>query len=296
MMKFDLHMHTTRHSPDSNMDPFDLVRKAQELKLDGVVITEHDWLWTDEELNELRTAAPGLVVLAGIEVGAREGHFLVYGVNDPFLLPVGIPVKELCREVHRQGGAVVTAHPFRWGQPFDEILSEESPGARRLGVNEQQHGPGVPKAHRPSPAAIRLRGPRQQQRASSKCLGNLLHRVRRRHPRQPRPGRRHPGAPHHGPGALAEGARRAEKAPVSQSMPGLSSSVAASARNRAPPRWAVAFPAAGSQKHTTRLAFSRSPSRMYAIARNSPSPGSLPLFSLAAFSRAAMAPFQLPVR
>jgi predicted metal-dependent phosphoesterase TrpH len=127
MMKFDLHMHTTRHSPDSDMDPFDLVRKAQDLKLDGVVITEHDWLWTEEELSELRTAAPGLVVLAGIEVGTREGHFLVYGVNDPFLLPVGIPVKDLCREVHRQGGAVVAAHPFRWGQPFDEILTEESP-------------------------------------------------------------------------------------------------------------------------------------------------------------------------
>ena len=127
MMKFDLHMHTTRHSPDSDMDPFDLVQRAQELKLDGVVITEHDWLWTEPELNELRAAAPGLVVLAGVEVGTREGHFLVYGVHDPFALPVGIPVAELCREVHRQGGAVVAAHPFRWGQPFDDILREERP-------------------------------------------------------------------------------------------------------------------------------------------------------------------------
>ena len=30
-------------------------------------------------------------------------------------------------EVHRQGGAVVAAHPFRWGQPFDEIIYEEQP-------------------------------------------------------------------------------------------------------------------------------------------------------------------------
>jgi predicted metal-dependent phosphoesterase TrpH len=142
MMKFDLHMHTTRHSPDSDMDPLDLVQRAQELRLDGVVITEHDWLWTETELNELRAAAPGLVVLAGVEVGAREGHFLVYGVHDPFTLPVGIPVAELCQEVHRQGGAVVAAHPFRWGQPFDDILREERPdldGVELMSNNMDKH-------------------------------------------------------------------------------------------------------------------------------------------------------------
>src|SRR5881398_3107789 len=106
-MKFDLHMHTTRHSPDSAMDPLVLVRQARRVCLDGVVITEHDWLWTEDELNELRTAEPGLVVLAGIEVSCREGHFLAYGVHNPFAVPRGIGVAALCREVHRQGGAVV---------------------------------------------------------------------------------------------------------------------------------------------------------------------------------------------
>jgi hypothetical protein len=120
-------MHTTRHSPDSEMDPFALVRRALELKLDGVVITEHDWLWTEEELDELRAAARGLVVLGGIEVSCRQGHFLTYGVRDPFALPHGIGVADLCREVHKQGGAVVAAHPFRWGQRFDEILKNEKP-------------------------------------------------------------------------------------------------------------------------------------------------------------------------
>jgi predicted metal-dependent phosphoesterase TrpH len=126
-MKFDLHIHTARHSPDSVLDPLALVRRAAEVGLDGVVITEHDWLWTEGELDELRRAAPGLVVLAGIEVTCREGHFLTYGVRDPFALPQGIGVAELCREVHRQGGAVVAAHPFRWGQPFGEILEQERP-------------------------------------------------------------------------------------------------------------------------------------------------------------------------
>jgi predicted metal-dependent phosphoesterase TrpH len=126
-MLFDLHMHTTRHSPDSQMDPFVLVQRAREIGLDGIVITEHDKLWSEAELDELRTAAPGLVVLAGIEVSAAEGHFLVYGVTEPEKVRPHIGVAALCQEVHRQGGVVVAAHPFRWGQPFEDILREERP-------------------------------------------------------------------------------------------------------------------------------------------------------------------------
>src|SRR4051812_44903005 len=126
-MKFDMHIHTTRHSPDSALEPDELVRQARVVGLDGVVITEHDWLWTENELAELRQTAPGLVILAGVEVSAREGHFLCYGVKEPSRIPRGIGVASLCQEVHRQGGVVVAAHPFRWGQPFREILREQQP-------------------------------------------------------------------------------------------------------------------------------------------------------------------------
>ena len=49
-MKFDLHLHTNRHSPDSQIHPLALFRRAQKIGLNGLVITEHDWLWTEEEL------------------------------------------------------------------------------------------------------------------------------------------------------------------------------------------------------------------------------------------------------
>jgi predicted metal-dependent phosphoesterase TrpH len=126
-MKFDLHLHTSRHSPDSIMPPQMMVQRACEIGLDGVVITEHDWLWPPEELDELRAIEPNLVVLSGVEVTTREGHFLAYGLTDPFAVPNGIGVADLCREVHRQGGAVVAAHPYRWNQPFDDILRQERP-------------------------------------------------------------------------------------------------------------------------------------------------------------------------
>jgi predicted metal-dependent phosphoesterase TrpH len=126
-MKLDLHLHTTRYSPDSHMEPLAMLRRAREVGLDGVVITEHDCLWTEAELDVLRAMGDGLVVMSGIEVSAREGHVLVYGVTNPFALPRGIGMAELCREVHRQGGAAVAAHPFRWGQPIDHILKSERP-------------------------------------------------------------------------------------------------------------------------------------------------------------------------
>jgi predicted metal-dependent phosphoesterase TrpH len=126
-MKFDLHLHTSRYSSDSLMPVLAMLDRARQLGLEGLVITEHDWLWTEAELDELRAVAPQLVLYSGIEVSAREGHFLAYGVHNPFAVPAGMGVADLCREVHAQGGAVVAAHPFRWGQDFDEVLARERP-------------------------------------------------------------------------------------------------------------------------------------------------------------------------
>ncbi len=125
LITFDMHLHTSRHSPDGQSNPFSLARHAWELGLTGIIITEHDWLWCDEELDELRAATPGLQIYSGVEVSAYEGHFLCYGITDPMKLSKGIALKDLCTEVHAQGGAIIAAHPYRWGQNFDEILAQE---------------------------------------------------------------------------------------------------------------------------------------------------------------------------
>jgi len=123
-MKFDLHLHTSRHSPDSVTDPFDLLRSARRAGLDGVVLTEHDYWWPDDELAELRAFAPELVILSGMEVTGRGGDVLVYGITDPTVFFRGIGWVDLVREVHKQGGAAVAAHPNRWGQPFERLVAE----------------------------------------------------------------------------------------------------------------------------------------------------------------------------
>jgi predicted metal-dependent phosphoesterase TrpH len=156
MMKFDLHMHTRRYSPDSEIDPFDLVRRAVEVGLDGIVITEHDRLWPEDELEELRRAAPGLVVLGGVEVSGRNGDLLCYGVTDLAGLRRGMPWGELCREVARQGGAAVAAHPYRWGQDFDALLADQRPDLAGLEMMSNNMDPDV----RRRAAAFHARAPR----------------------------------------------------------------------------------------------------------------------------------------
>jgi predicted metal-dependent phosphoesterase TrpH len=126
-MKFDHHIHTRRHSPDSDIDPYKLVEFARSIGLDGIVITEHDYQWRAKELAELAEAAAPLCVFSGAEISAREGHFLVYGLPSLGEVWPGISLKELLEIVRGHEAAIVAAHPFRWDQPFDEIIAEHGP-------------------------------------------------------------------------------------------------------------------------------------------------------------------------
>jgi predicted metal-dependent phosphoesterase TrpH len=126
-MRFDHHLHTYPSSPDSDIDPHELIERAREIGLDGVVITEHDLQWEEAELAELAKSAAPLLVFSGVEVSAREGHFLVYGLPSAEEAPAGIELAELLTVVARHGAAIVAAHPFRWEQPFDEIVAEHGP-------------------------------------------------------------------------------------------------------------------------------------------------------------------------
>ena len=114
---YDLHIHTNRHSPCSEIAPEDAIAAARERGLDGIALTEHDYLWSLEEVELLKARAgcPSFPVLAGCEVTTRSdnrrtGDVLVFGASE-------IPAKtwsldEICLAAHRQGGIVVAAHPY----------------------------------------------------------------------------------------------------------------------------------------------------------------------------------------
>lgn len=141
MPKLDHHIHTARHSPDSLIDPIALLDRARAVGLDGVVITEHDYQWTPSELAGLSERAGGLLVLAGAEISAREGHFLVYGLPSLDEVPPGVALRDLLAAVRRHEAAIVAAHPFRWDQDFEAIVDEHGPAFDALELVSNNIGP-----------------------------------------------------------------------------------------------------------------------------------------------------------
>jgi predicted metal-dependent phosphoesterase TrpH len=116
-MLIDVHVHS-HHSPGCTLAPRDIVRRAKEAGLDGVVVTD---LNTLEGMAEVREAGrdQGLVALCGAEFVTDHGHYLCY-FPEPDRVPAPPqmfgttpwPVHEVVRRVREMGGAVVAAHPY----------------------------------------------------------------------------------------------------------------------------------------------------------------------------------------
>ncbi len=109
-MIIDLHVHTNLFSPCSSLDPEEAVRTARGMGLDGICFTEHGRQWPASELERL-AAGWDFPVFSGIEVETREGHMLVFGLEED--QPGLMPALELREKVDRAGGVMVYAHPFR---------------------------------------------------------------------------------------------------------------------------------------------------------------------------------------
>ncbi len=124
MIRIDLHLHTTRYSACSLLEPRELAAAARASGLDGVIITEHGRVWSEAELEELRSGAGDLLILAGQEVRTRlpdrsPADLLVFGSEREF--STLISPAELLEAVHRDGGVVVAAHPYRAGLGLGDL-------------------------------------------------------------------------------------------------------------------------------------------------------------------------------
>ena len=127
-MIIDLHCHT-KYSQDNHLEPEDLIRRAMELGLDGVCVTEHHSMNCSRPVSRL-TLPEGLLVLRGVEVSTDSGHLLVYGVNDDSWNRWGrnnyLKLAKVVASVHELGGVCVPAHPFRgWESMGDNVFSFE---------------------------------------------------------------------------------------------------------------------------------------------------------------------------
>ncbi len=112
-MIIEMHAHTAEHSSCSFVGAVDLVTRALAKELQGIVLTDHHYLWTAAEIEELRNEA-GLpdyfLLLPGQEVRTADfGDVLVYGAERSF--DAGTPLDEIRRQC--PAAALVWAHPYR---------------------------------------------------------------------------------------------------------------------------------------------------------------------------------------
>ena len=113
-MLIDLHVHTTAYSGCARSDPHEMLERATEIGLDAIVITEHNVVWPEERIAALQKRYPAVKLFRGIEVTGQDSNdFLIYGVMDLGWFETGMPICRLVGEVHRRGGAITWAHPFR---------------------------------------------------------------------------------------------------------------------------------------------------------------------------------------
>lgn len=114
-MLIEMHAHTSRHSACSRVDPVRLVERVRMKGLQGLVITEHEYLWSPSEIEELKEKTgmdKFFVLLAAQEVNTDIGHVLVYGADRS--ITGTHPLGEL-RKRYPQA-ALVWAHPLRKGR------------------------------------------------------------------------------------------------------------------------------------------------------------------------------------
>ena len=110
-MRIDFHVHTTRGSSDSNLDPLLMIDQAHTIGLEGICVTEHDNAWTDPEIEEYARER-GVTLFLGIEVTTEWGHVGAFGL-DRYVGGI-YKVKELRRIIDEVDGFLIANHPFRY--------------------------------------------------------------------------------------------------------------------------------------------------------------------------------------
>jgi predicted metal-dependent phosphoesterase TrpH len=152
-MKVELHLHTSRYSACAIVTPRQVMHTLDECGYDAVYVTEHDAVWPDAELDELRARFPRLRIFPGVELSLGEDggqHLLVLGTNDPWYLRQA-DAPEVIDRARADGCLTVLAHPFRWSDSAGMLAAEILPDA--LEYHTCNHAPEAAELSRMAAAA-----------------------------------------------------------------------------------------------------------------------------------------------
>ena len=118
-MLLEMHCHTAEHSSCSAVPAVELVRQVHAKGLQGIVLTDHHFLWSPAELAVLRREAgvpDHFRILSGQELSSADlGDVLVYGAGES--LPKGTSLAEV--RTRFPAAALVWAHPYRGNREPD---------------------------------------------------------------------------------------------------------------------------------------------------------------------------------
>jgi len=152
---YDTHLHSSEASVCGSSTAAEQIRASKDRGYTGVILTDHlvkgytncdDSLPWKEQVRFFVSAyekakkegdACGVDVFFGWEFAARDDQngldFLTYGLDEEFLLRnsnlLDLTIKEYCDLVHKHGGYIAQAHPFRdiakgpeWGAVNPHLL------------------------------------------------------------------------------------------------------------------------------------------------------------------------------
>ena len=114
-MRIDMHIHTSPRSACSHLGLEELLETANQRKLDGICLTEHQVLWKLEDAEKL-AAEGNIKVFRGNEFTTNQGDILVFGFDED--IKGLLTIQELRQAVQNAGGYMIAAHPFRGFKTF----------------------------------------------------------------------------------------------------------------------------------------------------------------------------------
>ena len=112
-MVIDMHIHT-HFSPCSIIDIPQLLRRANEVGLHGICVTDHHSV-ASKTVFEGIADRYGICVLVGMEYTTPKGDFLVFGHFDS--IPSHMDADQLLPWVQKEDAVAIPAHPFRHNRP-----------------------------------------------------------------------------------------------------------------------------------------------------------------------------------
>jgi predicted metal-dependent phosphoesterase TrpH len=121
--RLDLHVHSVV-SPDSSATLEAIVDAVVTSGIQGFALTDHNSLQGHRDLARLLDRFPRHLFVPGVEVSTREGHLLVYGVDQ--LPPIRNPLSETIEWVEGHGGVSVLAHPLRWAHGVGAAIARRA--------------------------------------------------------------------------------------------------------------------------------------------------------------------------